>query len=563
LPERGENIPYFLVALVVINELRKRLAHGVQLSWGLPPETLLLAAMPILLPAALVAGLLAVLARSRLRGRGGEGALHAYVLTPRDSRSKAEVDVTLIHQVLEATGLEGHLIQRLGSSGPSAPILAVAEPGEEGAISAKAALSALRSVLGRELEVVDMGRRTWPDLLRYRRKRGTPPTAKLKLRLPSSEVDHPSPAVLLGYDAGRRPVRLPVNLISKHVLLMGRTGSGKSTTAMSLCERLWSDYGIPFLVLDHHNEYTGIVTRLGGSVVGASGGPSLNVFKGLASNPQGVNIYVEVLRDALNLTPSQTFIVHRCLSSALRVSPGEDPTLADLMDEVSEYRERSGPEMESKLALLRKLEPLVEGEGRAHLLVERFPSISELDRPTSILLGGVESDTVRDLLVHIILKRVYDGAKAWGLGTPLRQVVLVEEGERVLPTISDERGATVTDKMLGELRKFGVGMMIVTQAPHALSRSAMRNSAIKVIHALGSPRDFQILKPLLSPLRDGENDPASAIFTLRPGEAVVVVEGRPSPVRCAVVPPSVDATPITDRELAILAQLAPSFHTLE
>ncbi len=558
MPERGKNIPYLLVALVVVNELRKKLARGVQLSWDLSSETLL-SVVPILLPTALITGLLALLARSRLRGQ--EAALHAYVLTPKDFRSKAEVDVTLIHQVLEATGLEGHLLQRLGSSGPSAPILAVAEHGEKGAISAKAALSALRSVLGRDLEVVDMGRRTWPDLLTYRRKPGTPSTPRL--RLPSVEVGKRSPAVLLGYDGGRRPVRLPVNLISKHILLMGRTGSGKSTTAMAICERLWSDYGIPFLVLDHHNEYTGIVTRLGGSVVGASGGPSLNVFRGIASNPQGADMYVEVLRDALSLTPSQTFIVHRCLSSALRASLGEDPTLADLMDEVSEYRERSGPEMESKLALLRKLEPLVEGEGRAHLLVERFPNVSQLDRPTSILLGGVESDTVRDLLVHVILKRVYDSAKAWGLGSPLRQVVLVEEGERVLPTISDERGATVTDKMLGELRKFGVGMMIVTQAPHALSRSAMRNSAIKVIHALGSPRDFQILKPLLSPLKDGENVPASAIFTLRPGEAVVIMEGRPAPVRCTVAPPSVEATPITDRELTILAQMAPSFHTLE
>ncbi len=559
MPDKADKTPYLMVALVVLNELRKRAVKGTLH----PPRAVstwtLTTALPYLLPAAgLIAGLLTLLARSQ--SRRTREILHAYALSSKDSKTEAEVDIALIHEVLEATGLEGHLIQRLGSGGPSIPLLVIGEQGKDRAISARAALSALRSVLGRNLEVIDMGRRTWPELLRARRRPEA--SSPARLRLPSAGMGHPSPAVLLGYEGGRRPVKLPVGLISKHVLLMGRTGSGKSTTAMALCERLWSDYGVPFLILDHHNEYTGLVARLGGAIVGASGGPSLNIFKGLASNPSGVDIYVEVLRDALNLTPSQTFIAHRCLSNALRVSPGEDPTLADLMDEISEYRERSGPEMESKLALLRKLEPLVNGEGRAHLLVERLPDLGQLVRPTSILLGSVESDSVRDLLVHIILKRVYDHAKAWGLGSPLRQVVLVEEGERVLPTVSDERGATVVDKMLGELRKFGVGMMIVTQAPHALSRNVMRNSAIKIIHALGSPRDFQTLKPLLTPMKGEDDGPPSSIFTLRPGEAVVIMEGEPSPLRCTVVPPSIDATPLSDREMATLAQSAPSFHSL-
>ncbi len=554
MPDRSDRLPLLLVAAVAVNELRKRLVGDANMLSSVVGR-ISGRGLPYLLVGLSAAAV--VVSLPRLRRRSVGEVVRAYALSPKSPRSDLELDVSLVHQVLEATQLEGHLIQRVGARGPSPPILLVTERRREDGPAIRAALSALRSVTGRRVEVVELGTRPLQEVLKLT---STPRSeSAIRLRLPSADAGPRPPAVLLGYSDGRRPVRIPLPLFSKHVLLMGRTGSGKSTTAMALCERLWSDYGIPFLVLDHHNEYTGLVARLGGTLVGASGGPSLNVFGGVAANPAAMDIYVDLLRDALALTPSQTFIVHRCLSNALRVSPGEDPTLADLVDEISEYRERTGPEMESKLALLRRLEPLVSGEGRAHLLVERIPDLARLDRPAAMLLAEVRSDAVRDLLVHVILKRIYDEARSWGVGSHLRLVILVEEGERVLPTVSDERGATVVDKMLAELRKFGVGLVIITQAPHALSRTAMRNSAVKIIHALGSPRDSLVIKPLLPP---GISDRSSegSVFTLRPGEAVVVMEGAPEPELCTVVPPSTDTRPLSPAEVAALSQMAPSFH---
>lgn len=554
MPDRSDRLPLLLVAAVAVNELRKRLVGDANMLSSVVGR-ISGRGLPYLLVGLSAAAV--VVSLPRLRRRSVGEVVRAYALSPKSPRSDLELDVSLVHQVLEATQLEGHLIQRVGARGPSPPILLVTERRREDGPAIRAALSALRSVTGRRVEVVELGTRPLQEVLKLT---STPRSeSAIRLRLPGADAGPRPPAVLLGYSDGRRPVRIPLPLFSKHVLLMGRTGSGKSTTAMALCERLWSDYGIPFLVLDHHNEYTGLVARLGGTLVGASGGPSLNVFGGVAANPAAMDIYVDLLRDALALTPSQTFIVHRCLSNALRVSPGEDPTLADLVDEISEYRERTGPEMESKLALLRRLEPLVSGEGRAHLLVERIPDLARLDRPAAMLLAEVRSDAVRDLLVHVILKRIYDEARSWGVGSHLRLVILVEEGERVLPTVSDERGATVVDKMLAELRKFGVGLVIITQAPHALSRTAMRNSAVKIIHALGSPRDALVIKPLLPP---GISDRSSegSVFTLRPGEAVVVMEGAPEPELCTVVPPSTDTRPLSPAEVAALSQMAPSFH---
>ena len=46
---------------------------------------------------------------------------------------------------------------------------------------------------------------------------------------------------------------LPVRSLTKHALLAGSTGSGKTTTAMEILRQLWLDHRIPFLVIEPVN----------------------------------------------------------------------------------------------------------------------------------------------------------------------------------------------------------------------------------------------------------------------------------------------------------------------
>jgi Helicase HerA, central domain len=62
------------------------------------------------------------------------------------------------------------------------------------------------------------------------------------------------PAIRIGRVSGSsRQVMLPVRSLTKHALLAGSTGSGKTTTAMEILRQLWLDHRTPFMVIEPVN----------------------------------------------------------------------------------------------------------------------------------------------------------------------------------------------------------------------------------------------------------------------------------------------------------------------
>ena len=57
--------------------------------------------------------------------------------------------------------------------------------------------------------------------------------------------------------------------LTKHMLIVGTPGSGKTTFSVSLLDRLWKDHQIPFLVIEPaKNEYRALIQSI----------PDLQVF---------------------------------------------------------------------------------------------------------------------------------------------------------------------------------------------------------------------------------------------------------------------------------------------
>ena len=71
---------------------------------------------------------------------------------------------------------------------------------------------------------------------------------------------HDEPSVMIGRLSGRTdPLRVPISALTKHTLVAGSTGSGKSTTVLELLANLWRDHHVPFLVVEpvnaEHDDY--------------------------------------------------------------------------------------------------------------------------------------------------------------------------------------------------------------------------------------------------------------------------------------------------------------------
>ena len=63
-----------------------------------------------------------------------------------------------------------------------------------------------------------------------------------------------APSIRIGQLAGSgRAVTFPVHALTKHALIAGSTGSGKTTTTMEILRQLWLSHRIPFLVIEPVN----------------------------------------------------------------------------------------------------------------------------------------------------------------------------------------------------------------------------------------------------------------------------------------------------------------------
>ena len=71
------------------------------------------------------------------------------------------------------------------------------------------------------------------------------------------------PVITLGtFAGGHGSVTLPVNSLTKHALIAGSTGSGKTTTVLEILRQLWLDHHIPFLVIEPVNSDANDYRRL-------------------------------------------------------------------------------------------------------------------------------------------------------------------------------------------------------------------------------------------------------------------------------------------------------------
>ncbi|MGC9020555.1 MAG: ATP-binding protein [Candidatus Methanodesulfokora sp.] len=317
---------------------------------------------------------------------------------------------------------------------------------------------------------------------------------------------------------------IEVKDLLRHMLVVGSTGSGKTTTVKKILADLWTIYGIEFVVLDYHNEYANLVASLGGRVLEPEDF-SINVLKGIAGmEREELYNLVESFRVIFDLTPPQEFMLLEALgrikmkASAMR----SEPTLEELLDEVSQIEVRSQPEYETKAALLRKLYLISES---SPVLSNEKLSLSSIDSPVAIELGNLKTDLGRNLYVHFFLKRVYDEFRLLKQYNMPELVIVLEEAERTIPNMGQER-MTIAERVIAEMRKFGISVIVVAQSPRNISQYIIQNTGTKIVHQLGGSDDINPIKSFLGADQKTVQEVSNKIGRLRRGEFIAITERK-------------------------------------
>jgi hypothetical protein len=342
------------------------------------------------------------------------------------------------------------------------------------------------------------------------------------------------PSIRLGRISGSsREVLLPVRSLTKHALLAGSTGSGKTTTAMEILRQLWLEHRIPFLVIEPVNSDADDYRRLAGEpgfesleviTVGDEGGRPLrfNPFEvpaGVLIGEHMANLLAcfkaafglweplpSIYQDALNLT----YLRAGFLSSERPTGSKRTwPTAVEFMRAMREVTADLGyaGEVKSNIeaASIRRAQQLVRGVTGSAFLTDRPNDIGRLlDHPVILELKSLGAGDEQALMMALLLNAITEHYQAVrGASPDLVHVTLVEEAHRLLmrsqggksaeDAQAREKAAEAFANTLAENRKYGEGVIIAEQLPTKLVQDAVKNTNLKIMHRLTAEDDRRYL----------------------------------------------------------------------
>ena len=342
------------------------------------------------------------------------------------------------------------------------------------------------------------------------------------------------PAVTIGQlpDTGQ-PVTIAVRNLTKHALVCGSTGSGKTTTVLELLRQLWLDHQVPFLVIEPVNsdadDYRRLLDEPGFEAVEliTVGDESL---RPLRFNPFEVpqNVMVaehaanllacfkaafglweplpSIYQDALNLTYLRAGILSSERSTG---EPRHWPTAVEFMRAMIEVTEDLGyaGEVKSNIeaASIRRAQQLATGVSASAFLTNQPNDLGRLiDHPVILELKTLGSGDDQALMIALLLNGITEHYQAVrGAASELTHVTVIEEAHRLLArpqggkgdesAQAKEKAAEAFANTLAENRKYGEGMIIAEQIPTKLVEDAVKNTNVKIMHRLTADDDRKYL----------------------------------------------------------------------
>ncbi|HEY6283132.1 MAG TPA: ATP-binding protein, partial [Nitrososphaerales archaeon] len=344
--------------------------------------------------------------------------------------------------------------------------------------------------------------------------------------------------------------RLQMDDLKRHVSVLGMTGSGKSTTAISIVRQA-AEEGLPTLVLDWHNEYGGAILDIGGKVVA----PGTDDF---AINPlemrpgadpsEHMAMVSDIFSDIYHFTHPQAYMFRNALQKRLSETTAEEvPTISSLVKTIEAYPLRSAYDNETKVALLRRLVPLTQGQPGKALGGSGPMKLEELLRATVCFeLGQIRDVQSRAVFSDVVLKMIYE--EKVGRKAGLDHMTVIEEARNIAPWRRPEDPPSVGERMVSELRKFGEAMMFVAQFPSHVASEVIKNSGTKIVHRLGWHEDIVLVGDSLG-LSQSQRE---HLTRLKVGEAIVGLTRIQKPILLQVKPDF--PVPVESKDLNLRAE---------
>lgn len=313
--------------------------------------------------------------------------------------------------------------------------------------------------------------------------------------------------------------------LTRHALITGFTGSGKTNTVLYLLDQLWKKHHVPFLVIESAKTEYRALARVGGFedlLVLTLGDETTSPFR---LNPfellPGVRVEAHLgrLQACFDAALPQFGILPSIIAEALEeiykskewkltdLGVSDDkrlfPTMRDMFNQVIRVAETRGYAGETyhniRAAAAGRIGGLLRGSrGRMFGCQRSFPADVIFNRPVVLELNDLnQDDKALTMMFLLTWLREY---RELHPGRQLQHVTVVEEAHNVLSNVqsvsnteiaADTKAKAVAafSDMLSEVRAYGEGLVISDQSPEKLAPDAMRNTNLQIAHQLRDRHD--------------------------------------------------------------------------
>lgn len=310
---------------------------------------------------------------------------------------------------------------------------------------------------------------------------------------------------------------IALNDFTKHGLIVGMPGSGKTNFSLGLLLQFWKDFGIPFLAIEPtKSEYRSLIDAIPDLQIFTPGKTAISPYIiNPFLPPKGVSVesFVPSLMSAFKAAFSMPNPLPDLFLSAINDcyneygwrsdSTTDDPNIQPFgLYEFIKVFKRKMQRMDYKGEVKSNMESagvvrlvsLIEQNSNIYDTINTIPLEDLLSKPTVIELNAINNKEQKSLIMALLLIMmcVYTKNNVAGDGK-LKNVMLIDEAHVLLGGSSarsdesaDSQGSTIEslEDMIAEIRSYGTSIIIADQSPTKVGRNIVANTNVKVIFKL-------------------------------------------------------------------------------
>ncbi|MEK6856531.1 MAG: ATP-binding protein [Nanoarchaeota archaeon] len=282
-------------------------------------------------------------------------------------------------------------------------------------------------------------------------------------------------------------------LLTKHIAIIAKSGSGKSYAASCLIEEIM-DRKIPLVIIDPHAEYSSLKRP---------NTKDKEKLKELGLEPKDYSKYIQEytpdVRVNSNATQLKLSISNMSSSTLLHLLPAklsnmQTGLLYSSLQNIDKINfddliiSLDTEETNAKYTLIN----LIEQIKRLNIFSEIPTPLQEIVQPgkcSIINLKGIAPE-ISEVVVYKIVSDLFEARK---LGNIPPFFLVIEEAQNFAPerNFGEAKSSSVLRKVLAEGRKFGLGVALISQRPSRLDKSCISQCSTQIILKVTNPNDLR------------------------------------------------------------------------